>query len=241
MRRLRVPAAVDIRIPSRIGITAPILSSTCSYSLSYTARQPYSLASQVIGLLEDLQSPIPTDAVRVILNDRGRAVTAEHLGRLAAYEREMWLRTLSPPTLCSAIDTNAAAIKPRWWALGDWRLQRRIMTDDVRPIWFAALGERLCLELADRKDPAGSPLATLALSCAARVLGERYFNVPMSAEQWLDLRRTFYEPYNGDLNNRAGATQQQSEAETLLIDARLPAVDLYFGRTSGEATGDNRA
>ena len=210
-------------------------------AVSRRARQPYSLASQVIGLLKDFQSPIPTDAVRVILNDRGREVTAEHLGRLAAYEREMWLRTLSPPTLCSAIDTNAVAIKPRWWALGDWRLQRRIMTEDVRPIWFAALGERLCLALADRKDPAGSPLATLALSCAARVLGERYFNVPMSAEQWLDLRRMFYEPYNGALNNRAGATRQQSEAETLLIDARLPAVDLYFGSTSGEATGDNRA
>src|ERR1039458_6530711 len=107
----------------------------------------------MIGLLEEFQRPIPTDAVRVILNDRGRAVTAEHLGRLAAYEREMWLRTLSPPALCSVIDADAVAIRPRWWALGDWRLQRRIMADDVRPIWFASLGERLCLDLADRKSP----------------------------------------------------------------------------------------
>lgn len=209
-------------------------------AVSRRARQPDSLASHVIALLEDFQSPIPTDAVRVILNDRGGKVTAEHLGRLAAYEREMWLRTLSPPTLCSAIDTHAATVKPRWWALGDWRLQRRIMTDDVRPIWFTALGERLCLTLADRTDPAGSPLATLALSCAARVLGERYFNAPMSPEQWLDLRRMIYEPHNGALNNRAGATRQQSEAEAMLVDARLPAVDLYFGRASCEATGGNR-
>jgi hypothetical protein len=194
----------------------------------------------VIDLLEDFQSPIPTDAVRVILNDRGRDVTAEHLGRLAAYEREMWLRTLSPPTLCSAIDANAIAIKPRWWALGDWRLQRRIMTDDVRPIWFAALGERLCLQLADRENTHGSPLATLALACAARVLGERYFDVPISSEQWLELRRRIYEPYNGALNNRAGNTAQQNDAEARLIEARLPAVDLYFGRVPGEATGGNR-
>lgn len=205
------------------------------------ARQPDSLASQVIAMLEDLQSPIPTDAVRVILNDRGREVTAEHLGRLAAYERKMWLRTLSPPTLCSVIDTCAVAVKPRWWALGDWRLQRRIMTDDARPIWFAALGEILCAQLAERNAPAGSPLATLALSCAARALGERYFNVPMSPHEWLELRRMIYEPYNGALNNRAGATGQQTEAEARLIDARLPAVNLYFGRAPGEATGGHRS
>lgn len=176
---------------------------------------------------------MPTDAVRVILNDRGREVTAEHLGRLAAYEREMWLRALWPPTLCSAIDANAFAIKPRCWALGDWRLQRRIMSDDVRPIWFAALGERLCLQLAERTTTPGSPLATLALACAARVLGERYFDMPLSPEQWLDLRRRIYEPYNGALNNRAGATRQQGEAEAHLIEQRLPAVDLYFGRVPG--------
>lgn len=213
--------------------------STASYSLNYPpmnavsrrARQPESLASQVIALLEDLQSPIPTDAVRVILNDRGRAVTAEHLGRLAAYERGMWLRTLSPPTLCSSIDANAATIKPRWWALGDWRLQRRIMTDDVRPIWFAALGERLCLELANRSSTAGNPLATLALACSAQVLGGQYFDVPLSSEAWLDLRHRIYAPYNGALNNRAGGTGQQREAEARLVDARLPAVDLYFGHS----------
>jgi hypothetical protein len=209
-------------------------------AVSRRARQPDSLASQLITLLEDFQSPVPTDAVRVILNDRGREVTAEHLGRLAAYEREMWLRTLSPPTLCSAIDINAVAIKPRWWALGDWRLQRRIMTDDVRPIWFAALGERLCLQLADRRNTRGGPLSTLALTCAARVLGERYFDVPLSSEGWLDLRRRIYEPYNGALNNRAGATGQQREAEARLTERRLPAVDLYFGRAPGEAIRGGR-
>jgi hypothetical protein len=208
-------------------------------AVSRRARQPESLASQVIGLLEDLQSPIPTDAVRVILNDRGRAVTAEQLGRLAAYEREMWLRTLSPPTLCSAIDPNAATVKPRWWALGHWRLQRRIMTDDVRPIWFAALGERLCLELADRNSAQVSPLATLALACAARVLGGEYFDVPLSSEAWLGLRHRIYAPYNGALNNRGGGTGEQGEAEARLVEARLPAVDLYFGRT-GEVSGGGK-
>jgi hypothetical protein len=94
--------------------------------------------------------------------------------------------------------------------------------------------------LADRPRTEGDALVTLALSCATRVLGERYFHVPMEPEEWLDLRRIIYEPYNGALNNRAGATGQQTDAETQLIAAGLPAVDLYFGRAPGEAPDDRK-
>ena len=64
---------------------------------------------------------------------------------------------------------------------------------------------------------------------------------PCPHGEWLDLRRMIYEPYNGALNNRAGATGQQTEAEARLIDAQLPAIDLYFGRAPGEATGGRRS
>jgi hypothetical protein len=185
----------------------------------------------VVQVLEEFQCPVPTDGVRVILVDRGRLVTAEHLGRLAAYERHDWLRTLLPPRLCSAIDRDASALRPRWWALGDWRLQRRIMTDDVRPIWFATIGERLCLELAERQDLPGTPLSTLALACAARALEASYFDVPVSRDDWLGLRRLIYDRHMGALSNRAGATGQQHNAEARLLQAGLPAVDLYFGRS----------
>ena len=129
-------------------------------STSRRVRRPDSLATSVVAVLNEFQSPVPTDAMRVIVNDRGRNVTAEHLGRLAAYERQDYLRTFMPPRLCSVVDKDANAITPRWWALADWRLQRRIMTDDIKPIWFASLATILCRELADRTEAPGSPLVT---------------------------------------------------------------------------------
>jgi hypothetical protein len=194
------------------------------------ARRPDSLAAAVVGILEEFQCPVPTDAMRVILNDRGRRARAEHLGRLAAYEREDFLRTRMPPRLCSVIDRDARAVRPRGWALGEWRLQRRIITEDVRPIWFATLAVRLCLDLADRREPPGSPIDTLALGSAARAIGPQHFDVPMSREEWMALRERVYAPYTGALNNLDGPTGEQYAAEARLMSAGTPAVDLYFGR-----------
>lgn len=199
---------------------------------SRRARRPDSLAASVVEVLRAFQSPVPTDAMRVILIDRGREVTAEQLGSLAAYERQDWLRTLMPPRLCSVIDADANPIRPRWWALGDWRLERRIMTDDVRPIWFARLAVALCRELAERDEPRGSPIAMVALATAARAIGGRHIDVPTSRDEWCELHRLVYEPHMGALQNLAGPSAQQCEAEAKLLSAGVPAVDLYFGRRS---------
>jgi hypothetical protein len=199
-------------------------------AVSRRARRPDSLAAAVVGVLGEFGCPLPTSAVRVILNDRGREVRAEHLGRLAAYERDDFLRTRLPPRLCAVIDPDARAVRPRWWALGEWRLQRRIMTEDVRAIWFATMAVRLCLDLADRREPPGSPIVTLALGSVARAIGSQQFDVPASRDEWMALRERVYAPYIGALNNLDGPTGEQHTAEAGLMGAGTPPADLYFGR-----------
>jgi hypothetical protein len=199
-------------------------------AVSRRARRPDSLAAAVVGVLGEFECPVPTDAVRVILTDRGREVRAEHLGRLAAYERDDFLRTWLPPRLCAVIDADARAVRPRWWALGEWRLQRRIMTEDVRAIWFATMAVRLCYDLADRIEPPDSPIVTLALGSVARAIGPQPFDVPVSRDEWMALRERVYAPYIGALNNLDGPTGEQNAAEAELTGAGIPAADLYFGR-----------
>ena len=186
----------------------------------------------MIELLDDFQCPISTSAVRVILNSRGRGVTAENLSRLAAYQREDFLRTRVPPELCSVLEPDGSAANPRWWARGEWRLDRRILTEDVKPIWIATLAERLCFDLAHRKlrDDA---IVNLALGAVAQVTGGRYFDVPLSGEDWMALRASVYAPYIGAFSNRAGATSQQHESEARLLAAGLSGFELLFGRAAG--------
>src|SRR5262245_53632882 len=101
-----------------------------------------SLAAATVELISEFDVPVQTQAVRVLLNERGRVVTAEHLGRLAAYERDDFLRTGLPPRLCSVIDVHAELVSPRWWALGQWPLQRRILTAESKSAWSAVLAAR---------------------------------------------------------------------------------------------------
>src|ERR1700678_4022158 len=135
------------------------------------SRRPDSLASAVIELLDDYQCPISTQAVRVVLNARGRPVTAEQLSRLAAYQREDFRRTRMPPPLCWAINPDISAAVPRWWARGHWRLLRRIRTEDVTPIWYATLATRLCRDLANQNTTPRPEFATFVLGAANLALG----------------------------------------------------------------------
>jgi hypothetical protein len=195
------------------------------------ARRPDSLATAVIELLDDFQCPISTPAVRVILNARGRAVTAEQLGRLAAYQREDFQRTRMPPPLCWALNPDGSAAVPRWWARGHWRLLRRLRTEDATPIWFATLATRLCLDLANQTIPLDPEFATFVLGAANLALGGGLsFDVPMSKAEWLHLYKEVYAPHDGALNNRTGGTSEQYEAEKALNASDSPGLDLLFGR-----------
>ena len=201
---------------------------------SRRARREGSLAAAVGVILDDFQCPVSTTAMRVVLNDRGREVTAEHLGRLAAYQREDFLRTRYPPELCWALAPDGTAVKPRWWARGTWRLQRRILTKDVHPIWTAILAERLCFDLAERPDNRGRAIVSLALGSVSQVVG-RSIELPTSGAEWVDLRTEVYEQHLGVFGNLAGATFEQQEAERRLQGEGLSAFDLLFGRAGRPA------
>jgi hypothetical protein len=193
-------------------------------------RRPDSLAKAVIDLLDDYQCPISTQAVRVILTARGRPVPAERLSRLAAYQREDFDRTRTPPELCWTLTPDGMAVIPRWWARGQWRLLRRIQTEDVLPIWHATLATRLCHDLASQRGVPDPHLASLALAAANAALpGRQAFEFPASKEDWMRIRQEVYAPHNGALNNRAGGTAEQYEAEKTLSAAQ--GFNPLFGRT----------
>lgn len=164
------------------------------------------------------------------MNARGRPVTAEHLSRVAAYERNAFESTFLPPRLCWAITPNAEMVSPRWWARAEWRLQRRILTEDVQALWFATLAERWCYQLGSNEIPMTEPTTTLALGTATRLLGNRYFDVPTSPSAWMALRTEIVEAHPGVTHSLGAPTSGQRNAEESLLKAGTAATDLYFGR-----------
>ena len=166
--------------------------------------------------------------MRIILTDRGRTTTAEQLGRLAAYQREDFTRAHIPPPLCWTIEPDSTATSPRWWALSDWRLGRRIRTKDAVPVWVAHLGVWLTTDLAESPDGRDQEMITLALASVTRVLGPQVFHVPTTAEEWMRLRAAVYAPNQGAMSNMTGMTGQQTAAEQRLSDC-ASGFDLLFG------------
>jgi hypothetical protein len=196
------------------------------------ARRPDSLASSVAKLLDDFQCPISTQATRLILISRGRTVTAEQLSRLAAYQREDFQRTRLPPPLCWAINPDGSPVIPRWWTRGNWRLLRRIRTEDARRIWSANLAIRLCLDFANQV--VAQPQELVSFACGAATLalgGGQIFEIPMTQDQWLDLHHEVYALHKFDLNNLSDGTAEQHETEKSLKAAERPGADLLFGRS----------
>jgi len=193
-------------------------------------RQPHSLGTVVAELLDDLQCPVSTAAIRIILTDRGRPTTAEQLGRLAAYQREDFQRSRIPPELCSALLADGSATKPRWWARGSWRLERRILTEDARPLSLAHLAAWLCSDLAERPARRHPALITQTLGTIATVLGRGYFEVPQTSAEWRGLRADVYAQYRGSFSNLTGPTGQQHDAEIALQAQGLSPYELLFGR-----------
>jgi hypothetical protein len=189
-----------------------------------------SLSVAIADLLAEFSSPVPTHAIRTMLAARGRPVTAEHLGRAAAYERTAFLRDRMPPLLCSAINPEGQAVRPRWWALGDWRLQRRILTPDALELWRALLAEKLCRDLGGSDEPASPDLERLARQCVAQIGGDRYFDAPQTRSEWRKLRDIVVELRPGVTHSMDSPTAQQHEAEARLQAASTPAVELFFGR-----------
>src|SRR4051794_35274407 len=106
-----------------------------------------SIADSLAALLDRAQVPLPGRTLRAMAAAvRGQSIDAGRLTRIAAFERERFVRNSNPPRLCVAIDEHGVELRPRVWARGQWRLARRIATDDVRVAWDAQAA-LLALEL----------------------------------------------------------------------------------------------
>jgi hypothetical protein len=193
------------------------------------ARRAGAVAGDIEALLEDYGVPLPTAAVRVLLADRGRPVTAEHLARVAAGERAEFLRTRQPPRLCSAIAPDGTLVAPRWWASGTWSPAHRILTDDALPLWRGRLAEGICSELIARRRPASPALAGLVHATLAHLgLADDLARLPDPTD-WLEIRALVLDVLPGVMFAGDVSTDQQDAAATTLSSADLPAVDCYFG------------
>jgi len=194
------------------------------------SRREGSLPTTLRSILDDAQISMPNEVLRVLAIERlEKEVSAEQLARVAAYEREAFLRTRMPPVLCSVIDRRAVALRPRVWGLGEWRLARRIATPDVQGHWQAGLALKLLDEILLRFPPASERLRRLTLEAVARVLGPVAAYTPGSREQWEELR-TMVATENPD-PDPAGHTSEQREAEQALVNYQpsIGANNLYFG------------
>ena len=214
---------------SNVSVKVFVMVSVNDSPASRRARRPDSLADAVVHLIAAFAVPLPTHAVRTLLSSRGRAVTAQNLNRLAAYEHRDASRTRLPPRLCSVIAPSGEALKPRWWALGTWPVRRRIATDDAVPIWVAASAAELCFQLGTHGGPTADAVRTLALSMVARSIPLQHFDVPLDPASWMDLRRRVLETVPAATRSLDAPTTQQQVAEDRLKVSALTPVDLYFG------------
>jgi hypothetical protein len=193
------------------------------------ARRTGAIAAEIEELVEAFGVPVPTAAVRVLLADRGRPTTAEHLARVAASERAEFLRTAQSPRLCSAIAPDGALVTPRWWATGTWRPLRRILTDDALPLWRGKLAERVCSDLIARRRPPSPELADLVRGTVAQLgLAEELARLDDPSD-WSEVRALVLDFFPSVIVAHDVTTVQQDDAEQALLAAGLPAVDRYFG------------
>lgn len=187
-----------------------------------------SLPNTVISVLEDFQVPVPTGWMREICTARrGAPVTAEALSRLAAAQRDEFVRRQLPPRLCHAIDEHARAPVPRIWALGSWRLARRIRTPDALGMWRNAVAFGLCQEMVRIGGRAGGGLPDAAQAAVAQALGPLAAHRPADLSGWEELVRRLAGRLPGA--GLAAHTQAQASAEAHLQGLSLPAVSVYFG------------
>ncbi len=189
----------------------------------------------MVELLGTYQVPLRTSAVRVLLTASGRAATAERLSALAGYERLDYERTRMPPRLCSAVAPDGQAVTPRWWALGTWRLARRVLTPEAKTIWVAVAAERLCRHLAEQGSPVDETVSSLAIGMVAEVVPDRYFEVPEAGDDWWQLRDLLIQRRPAVLHGLDSPTPGQHEAEDALRGSELSPLELYFGRRATPA------
>jgi hypothetical protein len=133
-----------------------------------------------------------------------------------------------PPRLCSAINPDAVALNPGWWARGEWRLERRIITPDAASAALAVLTVHLCRHHADLTGRPNAELVAYTIG-SPTITNVGYLDTPHTPDQWMDLHTAIYSQYMGVLSNMTGTPpQQQSAAAQLRTANTLAAPPSYL-------------
>lgn len=186
-----------------------------------------SLPAALAVVLDSAQVPMPAGALRALASTLvpDQNVTAERLGRVAAYEEQAVLKSRKTPRFCWVINEDGVAVGPRIWARGDWRLARRVMTEDAveQQVTLALL---LSQQMVEGTEAARSQLHSVAMEAIAHVLGPCAMYPPGSRDEWTEFHRAVASRQH-PLGPAATTDSQNRAAERL--EAQLTPYSLYFG------------
>jgi len=194
-----------------------------------TSTSSPSLPAALEAILDAVQVPVPSGTLRALADValRDRDVTAQALGRVAAYEEESFLRQRNTPRFCWAVDKSGAALSPRIWARGSWRLERRILTEDAFQNWSVTLAVFLTDKMAKSDEHARTSLAKASMEAVARVVGPVALYLPGPREEWAAFHAemlTRQHPIGPE-----AFTGEQLETAKQLQETGSTPFSLYFG------------
>jgi hypothetical protein len=195
-------------------------------------------------ILDSVGVPIPAGAIRALAAAAlpERQVTAEALGRVAAYAEESFLRNQGALRFAWVIDPSGVAPKPRIWARGTWRVSRRIRTEEAVQMWQAVLAHHMCNRMIQGNELEQAKLGEVALEAVGRVLGPIALHLPAKAEDW-DSMRAQLAPTALHPVGVAHPFASQASAEARLENQGFTPYALLFGagatvgQTGGQPVG----
>ncbi|MBS1843665.1 MAG: hypothetical protein JST53_04530 [Actinobacteria bacterium] len=189
-----------------------------------------SLPSTLEAILDAIAVPLPSATLRAIAaaSLRDREVTAQAIGRVAAYEEESFRRRRDgTPRFSWVLDANGNAASPRIWARGTWRLSRRILTEDSVGNWTVTMAIFLASQMAEGDDWTREKLGKVALEATARVLGPIAVSGQGSPADW-DGFKTDLAGHQHPIGPEAPTVEQTSAA--IDLEGRgLTPYSLFFG------------
>jgi hypothetical protein len=189
-----------------------------------------SLPATLETALDAIAVPLPNATLRAIAGTalRNRDVTAQGLGRVAAYEQESFRRRRGVvPRFSWVLNVDGVAATPRIWARGGWRLSRRILTEDAVGNWTVTLAIFLAEQMVSGDEWTRQALAKVALEAIGRVLGPVAVYGQGSREEWVEFKARL-----AALQHPIGPeapTAEQTAAAAELEDQGLAPYALYFG------------
>jgi hypothetical protein len=186
-----------------------------------------SLPATLESILEALLVPVPAAAMRALaaFGLPGRDITSEALGRAAAYSEESYLRRRNTPRFAWVLHDDGTVVTPRYWALGSWRLSRRIWDPEAETQWDVVLALHLARRMdAGERGLETKPIETAAKEAVSRVLGPRSLDSP---PDWhaISIDLASHQHPAGP----AGTTAEQDRRAALLEKSGLTPFSLFFG------------